>query len=487
MRDSYRILLRLATLSCLLTGCAVLSGERGSGRPAAEGAGDAGADSAAGDTVALVSTAEPVPVRTRVLENGLRVIVHTNPVVPLVTIEMDVKNGAYTQAAEFEGLAHLYEHMFFKANRVIPDQERWLERQRELGIVFNGTTSIERVNYFFTLHGDDLREGLAFMRDAIRYPLFDQAELERERAVVLGEYDRAESNPPFFLSMSVDSLLWTPGYLSRKNAIGNRQVISSTTREKMLAIQQRYYVPNNAALILAGDVEPDEAFQFAEEVFGDWERRPDPFSAFPIPPVPALTRSGAVIVERPVNGVTLTLKWQGPSVARNSAATFAADVFSAIVELPGSGFQKRIVDSGLAFRAGLTYATLAHAGPIELQAQTTAEKVLPLLRALKREIAAFDEPGYFTDEELAGAKNRLRVADSFQREQPSSFAHTLGYWWAVANLQHYLNYVPNVMNVDRADLTAYVRTYIQERPRVTGVLLPSEDRARIGLKREDLL
>jgi zinc protease len=474
----------------LLLGCAALR----PGGPEAEvdaGAAAPGASaadtSAAGDAAARAAASDPLPLHTRVLANGLRVVVLESPVVPLVTIEIDVKNGAYTQPPELEGLAHLYEHMFFKANQVIPSQERWLERTRELGMVWNGTTGTERVNYWFTLPKGNFREGLEFMRDAIRYPLFDQAELERERQVVLGEYDRSESNPSFYLAMAVDSLLWTPAYFSRKNVIGNRDVIAATTREQMLGIQERYYVPNNAALILAGDVDAEEAFRLAEEVFGDWERGEDPFSSHPVPPVPRLAQSAAVVVERPVNSVTLTLSWQGPSVARNAAATYASDVLATLLSLPESGFQKRIVDSGLAFAAALSYATLAHTGPIRITTQTAPERVEALLRALEREVAMLDDPEYFTDEQLAAAKNLLRVADVYQREQPSGFAHTLGFWWAVASLQYYLGYVANVMNVGREDLAAFARTWLEGQPRVAGVLISPADRARVGLTRDDLL
>ncbi|MFN2432773.1 MAG: M16 family metallopeptidase [Gemmatimonadota bacterium] len=479
-------------LTCILAGCSAFRntervpvgppGARPAGTDSAPDSTPAGADDVPGS-----AAAPRVPIETRVLDNGLRVIVVRNPVVPLVTVELDVNNGAYTQTPEYEGLAHLYEHMLFKANAAIPNQERWLERTRELGIVWNGSTSAERVNYFVTLPRDNLRAGMEFMRDAIRHPLFDQAELERERPVVLGEYDRNESNPAFALSMSVDSLLWGPEYFSRKNVIGNREVIATTTREKMRTIQQRYYVPNNTALVLAGDLETEEAFDLAEEVFGDWPRAPDPFSTYPIPPVPRLAESKAVIVERPVNSVTVTLAWQGPSLARNRAATYAADVLSAALRLPDSGFQKRLVDSGLAFNAGLSYASLAYTGPIRLTAQTAPERVAALLRALEREIAAFDDPGYVTPEQLAAAKKRIAVAEVYAREQPSQFAHALGFWWAVAGLQYYLGYVANVQNVDAQDLASYARTYIQEQPRVTGVLIAPADRERVGLVREGLL
>jgi zinc protease len=88
---------------------------------------------------------------------------------------------------------------------------------------------------------------------------------------------------------------------------------------------------------------------------------------------------------------------------------------------------------------------------------------------------------------MEAAKSRLRVADVYTREVPSEFAHTLGYWWAVANLQYYLNYVPNVLAVDREDLAGYVRTWIQRRPRVVGILMTPEARAEVGLSTAELL
>ena len=85
------------------------------------------------------------------LENGLEILVIEDRTVPLATIEISTRNGSYTEPPEYNGLSHLYEHMFFKANRDYPSQEKFLERVKELGIVFNGTTSNERVNYFITL------------------------------------------------------------------------------------------------------------------------------------------------------------------------------------------------------------------------------------------------------------------------------------------------------------------------------------------------
>ena len=112
-----------------------------------------------------------LPIRDTVLANGLHIIVVENHSVPLVTVELDVKNGAYTQTPEYEGLAHLYEHMFFKANKTIPSQEKYMQRLRQLGASWNGGTSDEQVNYFFTVGVDSTRAALQFMEDAARYPL----------------------------------------------------------------------------------------------------------------------------------------------------------------------------------------------------------------------------------------------------------------------------------------------------------------------------
>src|SRR5215213_6432809 len=242
-----------------------------------------------------------IGVQSKKLANGLEVLVIENHAVPIVTVELNVKNGAYTEGPEFSGLSHLYEHMFFKANRTIPSQEAYLRRLNQLGAQWNGTTSEERVNYFITLGTDSLVQGLQFMEDAIRYPLFNQDELVRERPVVLGEFDRNEANPFFHLTRGADTILWSPGFYTRKTAIGRRDVITSATQEKMNTIKNRFYIPNNSALILAGDITPARGFQLAEQVFGDWPRSADPFVT-PAPNPPPLTKSSATIVEQPVNG-----------------------------------------------------------------------------------------------------------------------------------------------------------------------------------------
>jgi zinc protease len=429
----------------------------------------------------LTAGAQALPVRDTTLSNGLQVIVVENHAVPLVTVELDVKNGAYTQTPEFEGLAHLYEHMFFKANKTIPSQERYLQRTRQLGAQWNGTTSDERVNYFLTLGVDSLRAGMQFMVDAVRYPLFLQEELVRERPVVTGEFDRNEADPFFQLNRAVDTLLWTPEYYSHKNTIGNRQVILTTTPEKMREIQHRYYVPNNSALILAGDVTPANGFRLAAEIFGDWPRGEDPF-ATPIPDPPPLAKTKAVIVEQPVEAATLVMKFDGPSVTRDPASTYAADVLSSILNKRTSALSKRLVDSGLAYFANLGYYTLAHTGPISLFLQVDPAKAVEAKRAALEEITKMGDSTYVTQQELADAQTELGIQALYEREQTTEWAHTIGFWWSVAGLDYYRNYVPNMQRISRSDLAHYARTYLVGKPYVVGLMMSPDafKKTRLG-------
>jgi zinc protease len=424
--------------------------------------------------------AQKYGISSQFLDNGLEVIVIENPAVPLVTIEIVVKNGGYTEPPELDGLSHLYEHMFFKANKNIPQQEAFLERTRELGMVWNGTTSQERVNYYFTLHKDFLDDGMEFMRDAIRYPLFLQEELVRERPVVTGEFDRNEASPFFHWQNAMSRLMWHK-YWSRKNVIGDREVILTATEAKMRKIQNRYYVPNNSAILIAGDVNPRQAFAMAEKWLGDWPRGNDPFVEFPVPEHPPLDSSSQVTVIQPVNAITIGVQWHGPKMLEDIKSTFAADVFSFAISQPNSRFQQMLVDSGLVDFAGLGYQTLVHTGPISLNARCSADRYERAMAAIQNEVAHFADDDYVTDEQIEYAKNQLEIGEIQGQEQTSNFVHTVSYWWSTGGLDYYLNYLDNLRAVKRSDIQGYVKRYIIGKYNVTGILASQEDAESLGL------
>jgi zinc protease len=404
----------------------------------------------------------------------------------LVTIEADVKNGSFTQGPEFEGLSHLYEHMFFKANAAYPNPDEFVSRASELGAEFNGTTSEERVNYYLTVPADSVEGGIRFLGAALINPLFRKDELEREREVVIGEYDRNESSPFFTFSRMMGKALWANAW-SRKNPLGERAVIQSTTPEKMKTIQQRYYIPNNTAIIISGDVGADKAFALAHSIFAGWKRGPDPFTTDPIPPIPPLTHDTAVIVEQPIGTVIVMQQWQGPSATQDPAATYAADVFSDILNQPGSRFQRRLVDSGLFHSISIGYYTLNHVGPITIEGETSPDHLRQALAALRDELQKVNDPDYFSTDALNASKRTRIVGTQLGLERASGFAQQLGFWWAVTGLDYFFGYVDTMAKQTPIDLQAYANKYIVGKPHVTGVLIAPEARRTLNLTAASLL
>jgi zinc protease len=436
----------------------------------------------------------PAPARlpeakliSQVLPNGLEVIILEDHSVPLVTIELAVKNGSYTEPPELNGLSHLYEHMFFKQNRAIANAEAYLRAIGQMGIAYNGTTREEVVDYYFTTTSPNLRTAMQFMKDATRYPLFDEREFGREKQVVIGEIDRNESNPFFYLTQEMNSRLFFK-YPSRKNPLGNRQTVSSSTTDMMRLIQQRYYVPNNSALVLTGDVNPAEVVKMAQEFYGDWARREkDPFVEFPLVEHPPLSKSEGAVIAQPVQNVIINIGWQGPSIGKDNPATYAADVFSFIIRQPNSRFQRNLVDTGLVTGVDLSYYTQRNVGPIALIAQTTPDKARAAIKALYEEVAHFNDKDYYTDEQLESAKALLEADDLYSREKLSDYTHTLSFWWASTGLEYFRGYLPRLRATSRADISRYITTYIQGKPHVGLALMSNEAQGRIKITPEELM
>ena len=441
---------------------------------------------AAGTAAAPAPTPQQAQLANHVLANGLEVIVLEDHSVPLVTIELAVKNGSYTEPPELNGLSHLYEHMFFKSNRALANKEDYLRTIDQLGIVYNGQTHEELVNYYFTTTTPNLSVAMRYMRDATRYPLFDERQFEQEREVVIGELDRHESNPYGYLGLEMNNRLFYK-YPSRKNPGGNRQTVSAAATSMMRLIQQRYYVPNNSAIVVTGDVRPQEVFKLVEELFGDWPRAEDPFVKYPPVEHPPLAKSEGVVIKQPVQNVIINIGWQGPSIGKDDAGTYAADVFSFILRQPNSRFQRALVDTELVTGVNLGYLTQRNVGPITIIAQTTPDKARRAVRAIYAEIARFNDRDYFTDEQLENAKALLEADDLYSREKLSEYVHSISFWWASTGLDYFRGYLPNLRRTSRADINRYVSTYIQGKPHV-GLALMSEEAAQgAQLKPEELI
>ena len=424
----------------------------------------------------------------KTLGNGLQVLVIEDKSVPLATIEIVVKNGAYTESDEYDGLSHLYEHMFFKANKQLPSQEKFMERVNELGVVFNGTTSNERVNYFITLSNSKLQEGLTFMNDAIRYPLFLQEEMKKENPVVDAEFQRAESNPVFFLQKDMQRAMWG-NLFSRKNTIGDHDIIMTATTEKMITIQQKYYYPNNSMIVIAGDVPHKEVFKTVESIYGDWKPSDfDPFEKWPIPEFEPLKENKYFITENKNTRVPIVmLGWHGPDTRGDLQATYAADVFSFIVQQKSAKLQQELVDAGLALSVSISYQTCKYTGPINVFFVPNPAKVKEAYAKLWEHIAQWDTDNYFTDEQMETAKIKLAIQDAYGKEKTSDYVHTVTFWWASATMGYYTNYEENIKKVTRDDIKQYVNKYIKGKPYVVGMLVNEQMKEMLQINSPDYL
>jgi zinc protease len=145
------------------------------------------------------------------------------------------------------------------------------------------------------------------------------------------------------------------------------------------------------------------------------------------------------------------------------------------------------VDSGLWQGVTVNYYTLNHVGPITISGQTTPDKLKAALAALDAELQKVGDPAYFPAEALQAAKAQRAVSSAFGAERASGLAHTIGFWWSVADVDYFLGYVDNMAKQTPADLVRYARTYILGKPRIAGVLLSPDALRQSGLTKADLL
>jgi zinc protease len=406
------------------------------------------------------------------LPNGLEVVVIENDKVPLATIEIAVKNGAYTEGPEYSGLSHLFEHMFFKANQEYPTQEKFLKRTQELGAIWNGTTGDERVNYFFTFNKDSLSAGLRFMNAAIRFPIYRTEDMQKERPVVDGEFQRAESDPGAQLYFACQKKLWGD-LITRKKPIGIHEVINTATPEKMMIIKNKYYFPNNSILVICGDVKHEDAFAKAESIFGSWESSGfDPQTKYPIPEFLPLTSTQFFVMESSLAQTPIEMMmWQGPDTRNDSAATVAADVFFTILGMNSSKWQQALVNTGFTPYAAAQYQTEKYVGPIQVYLQPNPAKLKECNSEVLNQLKQWGNDDYFTDEQLNNAKEILRRDAIRQKEKPSALASSLTYHWCSTGLDYMTDYEKNCQSITREDIKRFVNKYITGKPFVAGMII----------------
>jgi zinc protease len=414
--------------------------------------------------------------RTR-LDNGLDIVVAENHTVPLASVLVAVRNGAFTQEPAERGLAHLYEHVLFRSYR--GDPNAFGRVAGRLNAASNGVTSEEVVYYLLMVSSKNVGGAIDLIAGLFQDARFSNQDLDEERPVVLDELQRHASDPEERLGRQVAQALWGASW-SRKDVGGDSASLAGISLDRLKQTYARYYVPNNAALIVTGDVASEQVFQKAREQFRDWKPGPDPFADRPIPPIAPRTANGAVMMAHDVRDVTIRIALQGPSVGQDTAATYAADALFDLLNDPASAFQQRLVTNGPFESVTGAYYTLSHTGPIEIVGKTSAERAQDALVRLLNELETLDVLEGVSDEDLVVAKKHREVELALTRERMAGLAPALARWWSSAGLDYHLAYDARMAAQKIEDLRRFAGTYVVGRPRVIGVLAPPETTDRLA-------
>lgn len=358
------------------------------------------------------------------LDNGLQVVVVEQRRVPIVTHLLAYRVGGADEPAGLSGMAHFFEHLMFKATENYEAGELDAAVQA-VGGSHNAFTSHDATMYFQKIPPDALKQMMAFEADRMRNLILDDAAIETERQVVLEErLMRTDNRPSGILGEAVAAALYVNHPYGRP-VIGWRHEIEGLTRENLREFYDRYYVPNNAILVVAGDVDVETVRQLAEETYGKIERGPDlPPRIRPIEP-PAKTERTVTLADGRVSIPSFQQVWVAP--AAYSEERHFNDALAVLGEILGGSersrlhrrlvVQDRIAASVFAYLYGSKdYAQfMVGADPINADALEKVEV------AIREELQRVIDEGV-TAEELETAKKVYSSALIFGQENQMSRA-----------------------------------------------------------------
>ena len=210
-----------------------------------------------------------IPVESRTLTNGLRVVVSPDHTAPLVTVGVYYKIGFRLEPRGRSGFAHLFEHMMFQGSENAGKMEH-IKLINSSGGVLNGTTHYDLTNYFEAVPSNALERVLWLEADRMRALKVDDENLRNQRDVVKEEVRVNVLNQPYggFPWLDLPPVAFR-NWANAHNFYGDFADLDAATLADVRAFFKTYYVPSNAALVIVGDVEPEEAFDLAKRQFED--------------------------------------------------------------------------------------------------------------------------------------------------------------------------------------------------------------------------
>lgn len=264
------------------------------------------------------------------LPNGLNVILHRDTSVPVVALNVWYHVGSGHERPGRTGFAHLFEHVMFEGSMHVPEGsfDSWLEAA---GANNNGSTSVDRTNYYIDLPANALDLALFLESDRMAFLLDDKApdKINGQRDVVKNEKRQSVDNQPYGQAfIELPAMLYPPGHPYSWSTIGSMEDLTAASFEDVARFFRTYYVPNNASLVIAGDINIEETRKLVEKWFADVPRgKPVPPLSAPVPVLDGVKRK--TISDR-VQLPRLYLGWHSPAHLQPGDATLdiAANLLS---------------------------------------------------------------------------------------------------------------------------------------------------------------
>ena len=375
------------------------------------------------------------------LDNGLKVVVQEVHTAPLVSVWCWYRVGSRDEQPGLTGASHWVEHMNFKGTANIPrdDMKGIIER---FGGMWNGYTWIDQTTYLETASRDALDQMLFIEAERMRNSLFEPEDCESERTVIISELQGGDNDPEQVLDTEVTATAFR-AHAYRHPTIGWLGDLQSMSREDLYRHYRRFYVPENATLVIVGDVDSEDVLRRAARSFGGIPPGAAPSRVRTVEPPQLGERR--VLIER--EGTTAYLKFAYHAPAATDTDFFAMLVLDAVltgakglnlwssfrVAPPQrkSRLYTALVERGLASQ--VSGALLATADPFLYTLSFTATEGvgLPVLEEAVFEALEPIVNGGIRDEEVARARRQLRARLVFEDDSVTNIAHQLGYFETV--------------------------------------------------------
>jgi len=410
-------------------------------------------------------------LQTRTLDNGLKVILVEEHKAPVVTIQVWYRAGSRNEVTGRTGLAHLTEHMMFKGTPKYGKGE-FSRSVARVGGTENAFTGKDYTAYFENLSADQIGLALALEADRMTNLLLDTKEFQLEREVVKEERRlRTDDDPQ---SLVVEYLYATAFLVHPYHApiIGWMTDLNSLERNDVTAFYKRFYSPNNAILVIAGDIDPKKLLPKIQQTFGKVPK------GFPVPAFhitePEQNGERRFVIKKEAQLPFVFAGYPVPNFSHPD--NYALGVLANILFSGKSSrlYRSLVYEKKLALDIGGEYPNLS-ANPDLFymygvpQPGRTADE---LEKALYAEIETLKtEP--VTDPELQKAKNQIEAG--FIMGQDSNFYQAMQIGSAEAAGAGYAyqeSYVENIQKVTKEDLSRAAKTYLIEDHRTVGILIP---------------